>query len=291
LALASPLVLLKNGLGFTLLAGSIPATTALTWLSFVVVVFGCFGLAGWIFLRAQGVESWEATQGQRWGIAGALVVVTLLPVFLADTNYDVNAPPANNAPDIHGVFSRGGAALALVDPGAPMPARCCDVLLNRDRYPPFPTGETTKQDLLVLLPVDTSQSLTNLTIQVAGDTGLQVAADPILLGDIVHHLEMRNYPSESGPTNAEGHHIGSGWVARAPISLTPTKPWDIGGDRYPLNVTATYATTADVQVRTLSAAAGIEAQIPYAFVEMAAAAAILPMFCLGAALVRWRRTR
>ena len=121
LTLASPLVLLKNGLGFTLVAGSIPASTALTWLSFLFVVAGSFALAAWIFLRAQGVESWEATRAQRWSITSALFVITLLPVFLADTNYDVSSPPANNAPSIHGVFSRGGGTLALVDPGAPMP--------------------------------------------------------------------------------------------------------------------------------------------------------------------------
>ena len=172
-----------------------------------------------------------------------------------------------------------------------MPARCCDVLLNRDRYPPFPTRETTKQDLLVLLPVETSQPLANLSIQVSGTSGLSVTADPNALAGLLQHLEKRDYASDTGPTDANGNHIASGWVARVPISLTPMNPWDIGGDRYPLNVTGTYAVSADGKMQAFSAGAGIEAQVPYALVEMAAAASILPLLCLGAALVRWRRTR
>jgi hypothetical protein len=76
-----------------------------------------------------------------------------------------------------------------------------------------------------------------------------------------------------------------------PISLTPTNPWDIGGDRYPLKATATYLVAGDPQTRTVSANAAIEAQVPNALVEMGAAAAVLPILCIFAALFRWRRTR
>ncbi len=130
-----------------------------------------------------------------------------------------------------------------------------------------------------------------LSIKVAGDSGLQVVADPAALADVGQHLEKRNYTSDSGPTDADGHHIRSGWVARVPISLTPTSPWDIGGNRYPLNVTGSYVSASGGQDQTLSAGGGIEAQVPYALVEMAAAASVLPLLCLGAALVRWTRTR
>jgi len=68
LTLASPAVLLKNALGFTLAASSIPATTRLTWISLLVIVIGALALAAWVFLRAQGVETWEATRRQRWTI-------------------------------------------------------------------------------------------------------------------------------------------------------------------------------------------------------------------------------
>src|SRR5215469_11652796 len=69
LTLASPAVLLKNALQFTLAVGSIPATTTRTWASLFIVVAGALALAVWIFLRAQGVESWEASQTQRAAIA------------------------------------------------------------------------------------------------------------------------------------------------------------------------------------------------------------------------------
>ncbi len=100
IALASPAVLLKNALGFTLAVGRIPATTKLTWMSLLIVVIGAFTLAIWIFLRAQGVETWETTRRQRWTIALAIAAIVLLPVWLADTNYDNPAPPANLAPPL-----------------------------------------------------------------------------------------------------------------------------------------------------------------------------------------------
>jgi ABC-type transport system involved in multi-copper enzyme maturation permease subunit len=57
ITLTSPAVLLKNGLGFALTVGRIPATTWMTWISLLVVVIGAFALAVWIFLHAQGVET------------------------------------------------------------------------------------------------------------------------------------------------------------------------------------------------------------------------------------------
>jgi hypothetical protein len=66
LTLLSPAVLLKNAFGFTLAVGSIPATTTRTWISLLAVVIGALALAVWAFLRAQGVETWEAS----WANAG-----------------------------------------------------------------------------------------------------------------------------------------------------------------------------------------------------------------------------
>ena len=132
LTLASPAVLLKNALGFTVAAGNIPATTTWTWISLLVLVVGAFALAVWVFLRAQGVETWEATRGQRWTIALAIVAHRRAARVLADTNYDEPAPPQNNAPAIPALFARAGSSLALTKPGGQPPARCCSTILNRD---------------------------------------------------------------------------------------------------------------------------------------------------------------
>jgi ABC-type transport system involved in multi-copper enzyme maturation permease subunit len=70
LTLASPAVLIKNVLGFAVATGSIPATTTMTWISLLVIVIGSLVLAAWVFLRAQGVETWEATRQQREQRAG-----------------------------------------------------------------------------------------------------------------------------------------------------------------------------------------------------------------------------
>ena len=291
IALASPLNLLKNGLGFTLASGSIPATTILTWASFAVVVIGAFGLAGWIFLKAQGVASWESTPSQRWIVVTGITALVLLPVMVADTNYDLAAPAPNSAPAIPGVFLRGGGSLALVDPGAAQPARCCDALLNRDKWPSRPVGEVTKQDLLVFLPVDAKDTLTSITISATGQNGLRVEIEPVAMAAILRRMEQREFPTGTGPATADGLHITKGWVARWAISLIPTNPWDIGGVRYPLDVTANYSVAGDTQSRSLSARAAVEAHVPDALVAMGGTAAILPIICFGLAFRRWRWTR
>ena len=291
LTLASPAVLLKNALGFTLAVGSIPATTTRTWICLVAVLIITFTLTVWAFLRAQGVETWEADRGQRWIIALGIVAIILLPVMFADANYDKPAPHATNAPSIQRLFSRAGSSLALAWPGGQPPARCCSTILNRDEWPPFGTDEPTRRDLLVLLPVDTSQRVTDLHFQVVGENGLEATSNPDALAPKPEALETHTYPSDTGPPAADGHHVGTGWVVRIPVTLIPTQPWDIGGVRYPLKVTGTYQVAGENQTRTFSARAAIDAEVARAIYEMGIAALILPMVCFGAAFNRWRQTR
>jgi len=289
LTLTSPAVLLKNAFGFTLAVGSIPTTTTRTWISLLAVVIGALMLAVWVFLRAQGVETWEAKRGQRWIIAIGIALIIIVPIVMADTNYDKPAPHATSAPSIQRVFARAGSSLALTLPGGQLPARCCSTILNRDEWPPFGTDEPTRRDLLVLLPVDSTQRVTDLHIQIAGENGLEVAAEPDKLATPGEALETHTYVNDSGPAAADGHHVLTGWVARIPVTLTPTKPWDVGGVRYPLRVTATYQVAGES--RTFSARAAIDAQVSTAIYEMGVASLILPLVCLGAAFKRWRRTR
>ena len=73
--------------------------------------------------------------------------------------------------------------------------------------------------------------------------------------------------------------------------LNPTHPWDIGGDRYPLTVKATYRIAGDGQPRAFSSRAAIDAQVASGIYEMGAAAGVLPVLCFAMAIARWRRTR
>jgi hypothetical protein len=290
LTLVSPAVLLKNALGFTLVAASIPATRALTWIVLSIMVIGAFALAIWVFLGAQGVETWEATAGQRWAIALSVTALVLLPVTMADTNYDSPAPPRTNAPAIQGLFARAGSSLALASPGGQPAERCCSTILNRDEWP-LGTDEPSRRDLLLLLPVDTTQQVSELHIEVTGESGLIVGSDGAALAPAPQSLETRTYANELGPAAADGHHVVKGWVARVPVTLTPTKPWDIGGDRYPLRVNASYRVSGDERARTFSARAAVNAQVGSAIYEMGAASLLLPLMCFGAAFRRWKRTR
>lgn len=283
IAMASPAVLLKNALGFTLAVGRIPATTMLTWISLLIVVMGAFGLAVWMFLRAQGVETWETSRAQRWTIALSIAAIVLLPIMLADTNYDKPAPPPNLAPVLRGISGRASGSLALVPSGGQFPARCCSLLLNREDAP-LGTDEHTQRDMLLLLPVDAAQTVTGLQVQIAGEDGLEATSG-------APQLEPHTYSRDAGPAAADGHHIINGWIARVPVTLMPTKPWDIGGNRYALDVTATYRVTPDMETRKFSARGAIEAEVSSAIYEMGAASSVLPILCLGAAFTRWRRTR
>jgi ABC-type multidrug transport system permease subunit len=291
LTLLSPAVLLKNAFGFTLAVGSIPATTTRTWISLVAVVTVAIALAVWVFLRTQGVETWEASRGQRWVIALGILAIIVLPVAMADTNYDKPAPHATNAPAIQRLFSRAGSSLALARPGGPPPARCCSTILNRDEWPPLGTDEPVRRDLLVLLPVDATQRVTDVHLQVVGENGLEATGSPNTLADTPEALETHTYANDTGPAAADGHHVLNGWMARIPVTLTPTKPWDIGGVRYPLRVAGTYQVAGESQMRTFSARAAIDAQVAKAIYEMGVASLILPLVCFGTAFKRWRRTR
>jgi hypothetical protein len=290
LTLASPAVLLKNALGFTLAARTLPTTTTLTWISFLLVVIGALALAAWAFLHAQGVETWEATRRQRWTITLAILAMTLFPVVFADTNYDTPAPPISNAPAIRGLFSRAGTTVAMVRPGGQPPQRCCSTILNREEWP-LGTDQPTERDLLLLLPIETSKRVTNLRSKIEGENGLGVTATDSALNQAAPQLETRIYPNNSGPETADGHRLLTGWVARIPVTLNPTKPWDIGGDRYPISVTATYEVAGETRPRTFSARAAVDAEVASAIYEMGVAASILPLLCIGFAFWRWRRTR
>ena len=289
LTLASPAVLLKNAFGFTLAVGSIPATATRTWISLIAVVLVALALGAWIFLRAQGVETWETTPSERRIIALVIVLLVVLPMTLADTNYDKPAPHATNAPSIQRLFARAGSSLAMTQPGGQHPVRCCSTILNRDEWPPLGTDEPARRDLLVLLPVDATQRVTGLHIQIQGESGLDVAAPAEKLSPTLETLETHTYPNDTGPAAGDGHHVVTGWVARIPITLTPTKPWDIGGVRYPLRVNATYQVAGEN--RTFGARAAVDAQVSNAIYEMGAASLLLPLVCFGAAFQRWRFTR
>jgi len=107
---------------------------------------------------------------------------------------------------------------------------------------------------------------------------------------VTQRLEAHTYDNDVGPLAPDGHHVKTGWLARVPVTIHPRQPWDIGGNRYPLNVTATYSVDGDAP-RTLMARTAVNAQVATGLYEMAAAGSILPLLCFAASIVRWRRTR
>jgi ABC-type transport system involved in multi-copper enzyme maturation permease subunit len=291
ITLASPAVLLKNALGFALGGRFVPSHTRMTWISLGVIVFGSLLLAAWVFLRAQGVETWETTRPQRWAIVLAILAIALFPMIFAETTYDSPAPALNRAPLLH-LGSRHGENAALVRSGAPLPRRCCGLLLNWDSpLSTLSSGRGNPADLLLLLPVDTARSVTDFHATIAGEDGLEVTTEPASLNQPAPPLESRVYPNDSGPQLPDGSHLAAGWIVRVPTTLDPRKPWDIGQNRYPLDIAATYAVSGDPQPHMFEERAGVEVRVGGAMAQMAFAAGFFPLCCLGAAFARWRRTR
>jgi hypothetical protein len=160
--------------------------------------------------------------------------------------------------------------------------------LNRDAWP-IGTDEDTRQDLIVLFPVDATERLSDLNIRVAGEAGLRVTADPHALQG--EHLATYTYGNDLGPAATDGHRVATGWIVRIPVTLNPTLPWDIGGNRYPISVTATYRAGSDPRPLTLNARGAVNAQVGSAIYEMGIASAIFPLFCAALSAARWKRTR
>lgn len=291
ITLASPAVLLKNALGFAIGARTIPSATRMTWISFAVLVLGSLLLAAWVFLRAQGVETWEATRPKRWTILLAVLAIALFPVLFAETNYDATATAPNNAPAPQRFGGgRNSGFAALVPTGAPFPRRCCSPLLNWDRAA-LSADHSHSADLLFLLPVDPAKNVANFRASVTGGDGLDVTAAPAALNQAAPALESHPYPNDSGPQLPDGSRLASGWIVRVPIILNPHHPWDIGDNRYPLSIAATYNLAGDSQPHFFQEGAFVNAQVGGAMAQMALASLLLPLCCFGAAFARWRRTR
>jgi hypothetical protein len=163
-------------------------------------------------------------------------------------------------------------------------------VLNRETWP-LGTNQPSQRDLLLLLPLEAGEQVTNLQTKVTGENGLNITADSSALMQAVPQLESHSYSNDSGPVAADGHHVQNGLIARIPITLNPTRPWDIGGDRYPLSIAATYDVAGDSQPHTFAARAAIDAEVANAIYQMGLAASIFPLLCIGAAVVRWRRTK
>ena len=171
-----------------------------------------------------------------------------------------------------------------------MPLRCCGTILNRDATP-IPTDQDTRQDLLILLPIEADRQLTQFALRLDPQSGLAVTLDGGSSASGIPALEPHTYDNDVGPVAPDGHHVKTGWVARIPVMLHPTKPWDIGGNRYPMTIAVTYSADGDPMARTVTARTAVNAQVARGIYEMAAAGSLLPLCCFAAAFVRWRRTR
>jgi ABC-type transport system involved in multi-copper enzyme maturation permease subunit len=274
LTLLSPAVLLKNALGFTLRPACSATRTATS-----------VGLSRWrspprrgLPLHLQGVKRGRRTR-QRW-IVTARSPLCIVPIGIAD----ITMRHAPHTVRRSRVYSPAATVLA----GWTRAVRCRLVPGHDAQSTHHRDGADTKQDLLILLPVEKNRKLTQFSLKLDPQAGLTATADG---APAMPPLEEHTYDSDVGPVAADGHHVKTGWIARVPVTLHPTRPWDIGGNRYPMTIAVTYAAEGDAMPQTLTSRTAVNAQVATGMYEMAGAGSLLPIGCFAAAWRRWRRTR
>ena len=194
---------------------------------------------------------------------------------LADTNYDAPAPPANSAP-----ADPRPVRASRQQPGAgPCPAASCpraaaarsSIATNgRHSGTDEPTRPGISSSSCRWTPRDRS---TDLHVEIAGQNGLEVdRGSAAAAGDGRQHLEVRRHDRTGvrpRPTATASRRAG--WRA-SPSRWIPTHPWDIGGDRYPLERHGDVSRRRRrQQPRTFSARGAVDAQVASAIYEMGAA--------------------
>jgi len=106
-------------------------------------------------------------------------------------------------------------------------------------------------DLLVLLPVDTTQHVTDVHLQVTGENGLEATAPPDALAPAPEALETHT----TRMTRARRRLTGTMWSRAGWHVSCDADPYKPGyrGVRYPLRVTGTYQVAGESGMRTFSA--------------------------------------
>ncbi len=219
--LASPAVLLKNALGFTLAVGSIPASTAASrWLSLAIVTGGSAQRwpSGFFLPLHRVLETWETRSAQRWwaslwgpawpswrSFRWRLRIRTMtLP----------RRPLIDRARDSWTIRKIGCVNLAA---GLDRPRAAVPVLAVLSSIGTSPLLGTEMKAFRSVIFCFFSLIESEREDQRSENPGPgRRPSDGDGPDDSDDHLETRSYSNESGPTATDGHHIASGWVARIP---------------------------------------------------------------------------
>ena len=266
----SPAVLLLDALG--LHNGMASESPALSALAFLALCAGSLLAAWWVFARRQSPEGWELRgPSAALLVALAVVAVSLAPAALASPDY---GPGAFRGYSWNGggsglqaqVVPRGGA----LEPQTPFDGR------------PLDAGVPNEVDdlVFVFLREDEQPPLRDVEVRLSG---LNLTIDPptVRLAEVAS-LE-RGQPYKYSPQE--------GTFFRVPVTLTPAEPLALSGTPHDLRVNATFRAAGNDTLLGGEATILLTSAIPHASLQMVLAGAPLPLWALGAFVVRRARSR
>lgn len=284
----SPVVLLVGAAGL-LPFGLVPTSPAAALAAVALPTLGLFALAAWVYVREQGVETWESTPARRTLVAVAVALVLLAPAAVAGTTYE----PGGDR--ISGTTHRSmdNVHAAIVPPGTgPQEA------LMRDAPPPLRVGEPNAQELVVMLPANLSWRVSDLRVRVSADPRLLVEGDVEVHFPELPTDETLAFPARDGEYPHGPYELP---IVRIPLTLTPTRPALFTHNAYDVLVNLTWTATPTEDVppafaqragpQKASASMPVLADVPHAGAQMALAGAPGVLACAAGAALRRLRTR
>ncbi|HWG89508.1 MAG TPA: hypothetical protein VNZ52_01540 [Candidatus Thermoplasmatota archaeon] len=251
--------------------------------AYLVSVVGLFGAAAWIFLREQGVETWEVAPSHRGLVAALIAGVFLAPMLLTGTTYA--AANDNDDEDYADLFRPSEKLwVRLTDRGAPSLTAGFGAqggFTEND----LTIGETQELDLLVLFPVKPGTTLTNVRITLAATPSLNLEGPRTLTLDRTTSQEQGPIP-KPGAWEADVDTSERGLVLRIPVTVRPEAPTGLGDTLYGVNATATYRASGVEGLQEGFAQTRVAAEIATASLQMWLAGAPAVLGCTVSALRR-----
>ncbi|MBW3583943.1 MAG: hypothetical protein KY455_12690 [Euryarchaeota archaeon] len=259
----SPYVLVSDGLG--LLEPSVAAAAVAPMRALMVVtaqVLAMSALAMHIYVKEQGPDRWEGRTGRRLGLgAGALVVLLVAPLVVAGDDY---MPIDEVVSERYGSSSYSKGAIVLVVPqGTPVAEA------TRDGEHPLDATGQNRRDLLVVLPAQAGRGLHDVRVVFGTDPYLTIEPNLVFLESLAR---------------PERHAHGA--VVRIPVVLTPSEPLDLTSNVYQLWTNVTYTIDGETEPRVGAALSALEADVPWALVQLGAAGAPLALTATFGAVMR-----
>lgn len=260
--------------------GLAPVDPAKAIVALAVTTLGFTLLSAWVYLRGQGPEDWEASPRHKGLTTLVVAAIVLAPAAAANDEYRIAEP---SAPQVHIPGARPVNILAsLGEPGAsPLELDFLNPHLET-ADDPLAVNEDNERHLVLLLPVDPSIPVTNLTVEITIPAGR----------DNGTYLS-RNFTFEQVARNETAPLPGAivngpieGVVLRLPLTVNPGDPHGFSKNFYVAHIHAKYDVAGENKTRHAHAEIPIHAAVSDASEHLLIASLPAPLALAAFAFVR-----